>query len=42
VEIRRLVEIITSADWAWARTRATAISHGWTPGTSFIGYDWRG
>jgi hypothetical protein len=43
VEIRRLVEIIYDrADWAWAQTRGPAISHGWTPETSFIGYDWRG
>jgi hypothetical protein len=43
VEIRRLVEIIYGrADWVWAQTRGPAISHGWTPETSFIGYDWRG
>ena len=43
VEIRRLVELIYGrADWAWAQTRGPAISHGWTPETSFISYDWRG
>jgi hypothetical protein len=42
-EIRRLVdEIYARVDWTWAQPRGPAISHGWTPETSFLRYDWRG
>ena len=30
------------ADWQWASPRGPAVSHGWTPDSSFIPYDWRG
>src|SRR5262252_1316036 len=42
-EIRHLVdEIYGRVDWSWAQPRGPAISHGWTPETSFLRYDWRG
>ncbi len=42
-EIRRLVdEIYGRVDWVWAQPRGPAISHGWTPESSFLRYDWRG
>lgn len=42
-EIRRLAEeIYGRVDWRWAQVRAPAISHGWTPESSFLEYDWRG
>lgn len=43
MEIRRLVEeIYGRVDWRWAQVRAPAISHGWTPESLFLEYDWRG
>ena len=43
VEIRRLVEeIYGRVDWKWAQPRQPAISHGWTPESAFLIYDWRG
>jgi hypothetical protein len=42
-EIRRLVEeIYGRVNWRWAQVREPAISHGWTPESSFLAYDWRG
>jgi len=42
-EIRRLVEeIYERVDWRWAQPRGSAISHGWTPESSFLAYDWHG
>lgn len=42
-EIRRLVEsIYERVDWRWAQIRKPAISHGWTPESLFLDYDWRG
>jgi hypothetical protein len=43
VEIRRLAEeIYARVDWNWAQPRQPAISHGWTPESAFLVYDWRG
>jgi hypothetical protein len=43
VEIRRLAEeIYDRVDWHWAQVRMPAISHGWTPESLFLEYDWRG
>jgi hypothetical protein len=42
-EIRRLAEALyRRVDWRWAQVRPPAISHGWTPETGFLEYDWRG
>ena len=42
-EIRRLAELIyRRVDWRWAQVRPPAISHGWTPESRFLKYDWRG
>ena len=42
-EIRALAEeIYGRVDWRWAQVRAPAISHGWTPESLFLPYDWRG
>ncbi len=42
-EIRSLVEAIyRRVDWRWAQVRPPAISHGWTPESLFLAYDWRG
>jgi len=42
-EIRRLAEeIYERVDWRWAQVRMPAISHGWTPESLFLRYDWRG
>jgi hypothetical protein len=42
-EIRRLAEeIYGRVDWRWAQVRMPAISHGWTPESQFLEYDWRG
>ncbi len=43
IEIRSLVEAIyRRVDWRWAQVRPPAISHGWTPESLFLEYDWRG
>ncbi len=43
VEIRSFVEdIYDRVDWGWAQARGPAISHGWTPESAFLRYDWRG
>lgn len=43
VQIRNLVEAIyRRVDWRWAQVRPPAISHGWTPESLFLEYDWRG
>lgn len=42
-EIRQLAEeIYGRVNWRWAQVRGTAITHGWTPESSFLEYDWRG
>jgi hypothetical protein len=42
-EIRHLAEdIYERVDWRWAQVRGPAISHGWTPESRFLAYDWRG
>jgi hypothetical protein len=42
-DIRRLAEeIYERVDWRWAQARTPAISHGWTPESAFLEYDWRG
>jgi hypothetical protein len=42
-EIRFLVEeIYRRVDWRWAQVRQPAISHGWTPESLFLAYDWHG
>ena len=42
-EIRFLAdEIYRRVDWRWAQIRQPAISHGWTPESLFLDYDWRG
>ena len=42
-EIRQLVdEIYGRVNWRWVQVRGAAISHGWTPESSFLEYDWRG
>jgi len=42
-EIRQLAEeIYGRVNWRWAQARGAAISHGWTPESSFLEYDWRG
>lgn len=42
-DIRRLAEeIYGRVNWRWAQVRGAAISHGWTPESSFLEYDWRG
>jgi hypothetical protein len=34
--------IYRRVDWRWAQVRPPAISHGWTPESLFLAYDWRG
>jgi len=42
-EIRQLAEeIYGRVNWRWVQVRGAAISHGWTPESSFLEYDWRG
>lgn len=42
-EIRRAIEeIYQRVDWRWMQVHGSAISHGWTPESSFLPYDWRG
>ncbi len=42
-EIRRLADLLyRRVDWRWAQVRPPAISHGWTPESHFLKYDWRG
>jgi hypothetical protein len=42
-EIRKRAETIYSrVDWQWAQTRPPAISHGWSPESGFLQFDWRG
>lgn len=42
-EIRALAEALyRRVDWPWASPQAPAISHGWTPESGYLGFDWRG
>jgi hypothetical protein len=41
--IRDLAEdLYARVDWRWAQPRPHAISHGWSPESGFLPYDWRG
>ena len=41
--IRDLAErLYQRVDWAWMQIRLGKISHGWTPETGFLPYDWGG
>jgi hypothetical protein len=42
-QIRALADsLYRRADWRWAQARPPTISHGWTPETGHLPYDWRG
>ena len=43
IRIRAVAEsLYARADWTWAQARPPAVSHGWTPESGFLPYDWRG